>query len=83
MNKVLVEINIPAIGKSYDLYLPEGVRVAEIVRTMSDMLSETDTNFYCPTEDTVLCDRKTGEVYKRSMTIDKIHVFNGKKFMLI
>ena len=83
MRRVLVEIMIPAIGKSYDLYLPEGVKISEVVSTMSDMLSETDGNFYCPTEDAVLCDRKTGQAYSNSMSIDEMDMFNGKKFMLI
>jgi hypothetical protein len=50
---------------------------------MSEILSETDGNFYCPTEDAVLCDRKTGQAYSNSMSIDEMDMFNGKKFMLI
>lgn len=83
MSKVLVEITIPAIGKSYDLYLPKIAKISEVIKIMSDMLSETDASFYSPTEDAVICEKKTGEIYHWDMSVGEAAIYDGKKLMLI
>ncbi|GAM12646.1 hypothetical protein [Mesobacillus selenatarsenatis] len=83
MDKVLVEVFIPASEKSYDVFLPQGILLHEIVYLLAGTMTELSQGYYSATPDTILCDRKTGTILNINQTVEEIGLMNGAKLMLI
>jgi hypothetical protein len=83
MNKVLVEIFLPAAGKSFDVYLPLESQMSEVVMLVSTLLSDLSDGKYKANDNAVLCDAASGIIYNINMTIAELGITNGSKLMLI
>lgn len=83
MNKVLVEISLPAAGRSFDVYLPLESQMSEVVMLVSALLSDLSDGKYKANDNAVLCDAATGIIYNINMAIAELGITNGSKLMLI
>lgn len=83
MNKVLVEISLPAAGKSFDVYLPLESQMSEVVMLVSALLSDLSDGKYKANDNAVLCDAATGIIYNINMAVAELGITNGSKLMLI
>ncbi|MGA9228258.1 MAG: methyltransferase [Mesobacillus sp.] len=83
MDKVLVEVFIPASEKSYDVFLPPKSKLHEVVFLLAGTMTELSEGYFSATADTILCDRKTGAVLNINQTIEELSLANGAKLMLI
>lgn len=83
MNKILVEIFVPAADKRFDVYIPPESRISEILLLTSKLLSELSDGKYKATDETVLCDEKSGKVLDVNMTAFELEIKNGLGLMLI
>lgn len=83
MDKVLVEIFLPAAGKSYDVYIPLENRMSEVLLLVSSLLTELADGKYKATPDAVLCDAETGIIFNINMTVAELGIQNGSRLMLI
>lgn len=83
MNKVLVEIFLPAAGRSFDVYLPLESQMSEVVMLVSALLSDLSDGKYKANDNAVLCDAATGIIYNINMAIAELGITNGSKLMLI
>lgn len=83
MHKILVEIFNPASGNTYDVFIPLKSQVYEVVFLLSTTISELSLGHYKATEQTVLCDRITGNVFDINGTIEELGLKNGSKLMLL
>ena len=60
MDKVLVEVFIPASEKSYDVFLPLQSKLHEVVYLLAGTMTELSQGYFSATHDTILCeDRKS------------------------
>jgi hypothetical protein len=83
MDKVLVEVFIPASEKSYDVFLPQKSKLHEIVFLLSGTMTELSQGYFAATPDTILCDRKTGSILNINQTVEEVGLANGAKLMLV
>ncbi len=83
MNKVLVEICLPAANQSFDVYIPLESRMSEVLVLVSSLLSDLSDGKYKATQDAVLCDAETGIIFNINMTVFELGIKNGSKLMLI
>ncbi|CEE03270.1 hypothetical protein BT1A1_3489 [Caldibacillus thermoamylovorans] len=83
MNKVLVEIFLPAANQSFDVYIPLESRMSEVLVLVSSLLSDLSDGKYKATQDAVLCDAETGIIFNINMTVFELGIKNGSKLMLI
>ncbi|WP_251548763.1 methyltransferase [Neobacillus muris] len=83
MPKILVEIYNPASHHSYDVFIPLKSKVYEVAYLLSNTASELSKGYYKATEQTVLCDRVTGQVLDHQLTIEELGLKNGSKLMLL
>lgn len=83
MNKVLVEIFLPAANQSFDVYIPLESRMSEVLVLVSSLLSDVSDGKYKATHDAVLCDAETGIIFNINMTVFELGIKNGSKLMLI
>ena len=83
MHKILVEVYNPASDNSYDVFIPLKSPVYEVVYLLSTTISELSQGHYIATEQTILCDRMTGNVFDINKTIEELGLKNGSKLMLL
>lgn len=83
MDKVLVEVYIPASEKSYDVFLPLESKLYEVVYLLTGTMAELTQGEFSATPDTILCDRNTGKILNINLTVADNGVINGTKLMLV
>ncbi|SDM84889.1 hypothetical protein SAMN05443253_10641 [Bacillus sp. OK048] len=83
MNKVLVEIFLPAANRSFDVYLPLESQMSEVLQLVSALLSDLSDGKYKATKSAVLCDATSGIIYNINMAVAELGIQNGSKLMLI
>ncbi len=83
MNKVLVEIFLPAANESFDVYIPLESRMSEVLILVASLLSDLTDGKYKATPNAVLCDAASGIIFNINMAISELGIKNGSKLMLI
>jgi hypothetical protein len=83
MHKILVEIYNPASNNSYDVFIPLKSSLYEVVYLLSTTISELSQGQYKATEQSILCDRQTGDLFDINKTIEELGLKNGSKLMLL
>jgi len=83
MNKVLVEIILPAADKSFDVYIPLESQMSEVLTLVSNVLSDLSDGKYKANDDAVLCDATSGIIYNINMAVAELDIKNGSKLMLL
>ena len=82
-NKVLIELYIPLIEKSYDLYIPINKKIGTVKKLIEEGLIELTDNAYKKSEDANLFSKETGKIYNVNDTVRDTDLKNGSKIILI
>ena len=83
MDKVLIDIFLPAINRSFEVYIPLDSKFYEITPLVSKMLSELSNGLFISGDDSVLYDRKTGNILNINMSARQLNIKNGDNLMLL
>ena len=83
MDKVMVEIYLPAANRSFDVQIPLNLRVWEIVSMLSKAVEELSDGYFLSSAQTTLCDRDTGAILNLNITAEELGIKTGSKLMLI
>ena len=83
MDKVLVEVFLPAAGVSYDVYIPQSSRMSEVLGLVSKVIEDLSKGKYKITAESVLCDRNAGIIFNINLSVAELGIKNGSKLMLI
>lgn len=81
--KALVEISVPAINQTYDVYIPLDCKMRDVLTLVSHTIKELSDGFFLPNAETVLCDFESGQIFDNNMFINELQIFNGSKLLLI
>ena len=83
MNKVLVNVYIPILNKSYDIYIPLQSQLYEVTELIKRAVYELSEGQFMPSRDTVLALRASGEILDFNRSVFELNIGNGTKLMLI
>ena len=83
MNKIIVEVFIPASSSKYEMRIPSSVQMFKILELIKKAVAEFENGRYIPDDTTVLCNRNTGDIININLTADELGIKNGFKLMLI
>ena len=83
MNKVLINVYIPILNKSYDIFIPTQSQLFEVIELIKCAVSELSEGQFVPSRDTVLARKTTGEILDINSTVFELAIGNGTKLMLI
>lgn len=81
-NKVLINLIVPELMESYEIYIPVNERILRIKQLLIKAikeLSDVDLEQY---KKYSLIDPATGEKYDESMIVRELNIFNSKKIIL-
>lgn len=82
MNKVLIEVTLPAAGMSYDIFVPDSMQIGTLTMLTASVFSRLSGGTYTVGEQAVLCSRKTGEPYDANARLFETDIRNGTKLLL-
>lgn len=83
MNKILVEIQVPAIGTSYDFWIPVHLYLNEVLLSVGKALEDLSNGSFLLSEDTVICDKADGAILNLEKTVADLGIKNGSVLLLI
>jgi hypothetical protein len=83
MNKILVEIQVPAIGTSYDFWIPAHLYLNEVLLSVGKALEDLSNGSFLLSEDTVICDKTDGAILNLEKTVADLGIRNGSVLLLI
>ena len=81
--KILAELFVPAVEKRYEIRIPLNLRIHELSLLLSKILEEMEPGSYISDGNSVLCDRKSGNIYSGAVTPREIAWENGKQLLLL
>lgn len=82
-NKILVEIIVPTIETSYDLYIPINRRVGNIITLLNKTIQEMSEDCFIGTSNTALYNRDTNHKYHPNDLIFNTDIRNGTSLILL
>lgn len=83
MNKVLVNVYIPILSKSYDIFIPIQSQLFEVTELIKKAIFDLSEGQFMPSRDTVIACKTTGKILDINLTIFELGIGNGSKLMLI
>lgn len=81
-NKVLVQLSVPDMEESYDIYIPINRKVGNVIGLLSKAVSELTNGVYPISKKTALYNAETGESYFVDSVILDTNIRNGTKLIL-
>lgn len=83
MNKVLVEVLLPASGEVYDVRIPLDSQLGEVAALVKKQLENLSKGRFVANDTTVLCDAKSGKILDINKFVAELEIKNGSRLMLI
>ena len=82
-NKILLELEIPLIEKTYDLYIPINKKVGTVKRLIEEALIELTDGAYEMKPETNFYSKETGQIYDVNRAVREKKKKNGSRIILI
>lgn len=82
-NKILIELIVPTLEETYDVYIPINKRVGNIATLLTKVVNELSGGYYSSSQYTALYNGETGERYKTNQLIRNSDIRNGSKVILM
>lgn len=83
MNKVLVEVYVPLIDLSYEVFIPINKKVNNIIYLLSKGISELNEGLYPLSSGKELYSKQSGIKYKNDIYIKETDIRNGTLLILM
>jgi hypothetical protein len=83
MNKVLVDVFVPAANAHYDIYIPLESRMSEVSVLIAGSISDISEGKYKTNAEAVICNAQTGDIFNINLSVAELGITNGSKLILI
>lgn len=82
-NKVLVELIVPSIEASYDIFLPINKRIGNIITLLNKTIADMSDGCYEGNVNTALYNRDTSQKYEINTLLYNTDIRNGTTLILL
>jgi hypothetical protein len=83
MNKIIVEVYLPANGETYDIRVPDDMYIRDVADILGDLFSDVAKGMYCKSDINILCLRDKGESVPQDKTLNELNICNRTKLMFV
>lgn len=83
MNKIIIEVYIPASSNKYEMRIPISVQMFKVLELIKKAVLESENGRYKPDDTAILCARNSGDIINLNLTANELGIKNGSKLMLI
>lgn len=81
MDKLLVNIYIPALEKNYDMFIPNFLPIGTVIELIGQMIEEVSDHKYISSGQEFLCFVDKNILLKQNMTLQEYGVRNGEHML--
>lgn len=81
-NKILIELVVPELEETYNIYIPINKTVGSIINLLAKAITELTNNVYQINNATTIYNADTKETYKMDAVIYDTDIRNGTKLVL-
>lgn len=82
MDKLLITIEVPAVGQIFDITVPESLSVEMLIGLLYQLLRELGSGMYVPSGTEVLCRREDRRLLSGSRTLKDNDIQMGDHLLL-
>ena len=83
MDKVLVEVYVPVLGRSFDMFIPVRLPLHQVLGLIKKAVAELSDGTFAADDSTVLSRRNDGAILNINLSACEQGICNGSKLMLI
>ena len=83
MDKVLVEVFVPLLNRSYDIFISLQSPMYEVLSLIKKAVSELSDGRFVANANTIICYRESGDIININLSVFELGICNGTKLMLI
>lgn len=83
MNKVLVILYVPILDKKFDILLPPGRKIHNVIKLVLKAISELTGELYETGNMPMLYDKITAEPYDVNLSVKEAGIINGTEIILM
>lgn len=81
-NKVLINVYVPKLLETYNVYIPVNERVVRIKELLTNAIYDLSDSCFVKDQPHYLIDATTGNIYQDSQIIRESNIKNGMKIVL-
>lgn len=82
-NKVLVELVVPVLEESYDVFVPVNRKIGNIIILLSKLISDLSGGYFVAKDTNCLYNGDTGDTYPMDVLLINTDIRNGSKIILM
>ena len=82
-NKVIVNIKVPEIDRSFDVYLPVNKKIGNIIELLNKAINELTNGSFYISDTSRLYNVSTKQLYESDILLINTDIRNGTKLLLI
>jgi len=83
MDKIMIELFVPAVNQRYDVFIPLYGKIYEIEQLLTKAVVDLSDGYFAATADTVLCEHMSGGLLDGKLTPHEAGLYNGSKLLLL
>lgn len=81
--KILVNVKVPAISESFDISLPDSMRIKNVVSLIATTVEEISNHMYAVSGEEQLCSVEKNILLKSNATLQRYGIENGDHLVMI
>ena len=83
MEKILIEIKLPAADMTYDVFVPNTMQIGMLTKLAASVFAGLSNGTYIPSVYSTLCEQETGKIYDSDIRVANTDIHHGTKLFLI
>lgn len=83
MDKILVEIYVPVLSSSWDMFIPQELPMYKALAMIKKAVEDLSSGRFVADSNTAICHREDGTILNINLSVYELGIHNGSKLMLI
>lgn len=83
MNKICINLYVPALESSYNVFVPENQNVKLVIISLNKLVHELSFKYFPITNDLSLVDATTGNIFDINKTVKENNILNNSTLILM
>ncbi len=83
MDNVLVEVYVPALGQTFDIFIPLELPMHQVLELIKKVVTEISGGHFKADQNTAICYHDDGNLININLSVWQLQIQNGTRLMLI
>lgn len=82
-NKILIQLYVVKLEQAYDVFVPCNKKIKNVLALMVKAITELTNGEFPPSNQVMLVDKNTGQMYNNENTFKELGILNGSQILLV